>query len=156
MGNKNIPNFNLCLLRMQGYLPFTWENQKFRLKIKWFVSFGLRRCNFYSFYQSVHQLIQTKFLAGHSPMTSNFIVLVFIHKISTRVVCANGKQPRFKLPAGRTKGLKPCVSNFQQVDRCAKRKQREKELLLRFVVVVVCRFFSQCISLISLLLSLED
>ena len=33
------------------------------------------------------------FWAGHSPTTSNFYSFVFIHKISTRVVCVNGKHP---------------------------------------------------------------
>ena len=41
-------------------------------------------------------------------MTSNFIVLVFIHKISTRVVCANGKQPRFKASGWKDKGFEVC------------------------------------------------
>ena len=71
-------------------------------------------------------------------MTSNFIVLVFIHKISTRVVCANGKQPRFKTSGWKDKGFEVCFKLSSSGSLRKEEVETERtQLLLRFVVVVV-------------------
>ena len=71
-------------------------------------------------------------------MTSNFIVLVFIHKISTRVVCANGKQPRFETSGWKDKGFEVCFKLSSSGSLRKEEVETERtQLLLRFVVVVV-------------------
>ena len=66
------------------------------------------------------------------------IVLVFTHKISTRVVCANGKQPRFKTPGWKDKGFEVCFKLSSSGSLRKEEVERERtQLLLRFVVLVV-------------------
>ena len=65
-----------------------------------------------------------------------------IHKISTRLVFANGKQPRFKTSGWNGKGFEVCFKLSASGSLSKEEVERERsQLLLLFVVVVHVRPF---------------
>ena len=85
-----------------GYLPFTWENRKFRMENQRVqaIPFGKLQKKWAVFYDDVVFLLflvcsadLDMVCSGSSSHHAKFYILMFMHRISTRVVCVNSKHP---------------------------------------------------------------